>query len=222
MAQLLRMGEKPEMSTTPTEIRALVQIDRLQPQFAAYNAATVRGSVPVEGDTILVGEIAPGNEVFRAVDVALKSSEVEAMSQIVEREFGFFLLRSPVNTAVTAAREAILEHLGLTLADRLKPQVESTQRITSVEPHQAKLLNIWRQGHMVIPGETLGIIECAPAAYIALAANEAEKAASIKVVEVRALGRFGRFFMTGSEDSVAAALAAAIASLEGLEGRAWA
>ncbi|GIT49777.1 MAG: hypothetical protein Ct9H300mP14_17050 [Gammaproteobacteria bacterium] len=33
--------------------------------------------------------MAPGNEVFRLVDKALKGSSVEATSQIVEREFGF-------------------------------------------------------------------------------------------------------------------------------------
>jgi len=207
------------LTAPPVEIRALIQIDRLQPQFAAYNAATVRGSIPEEGDTILVGEIAPGNEVFRAVDIALKSTDIDAMSQVVEREFGFFLLRSPVNTAVTNAREAILDHLGLRLEDRLRPRVASLQRITSVEPHQAKLLNIWRKGTMVIPGRTLGILECAPAAYVALVANEAEKAADIDIVEVRAIGRFGRFFMTGSEESVEAALEAGVAALEAVEGR---
>lgn len=202
-------------------MRALVQIDRLQPQFAAYNAATVRGSVPVEGDTLLACEIAPGNEVFRAVDIALKAANVETMSQIVEREFGFFLIRSSNNTAVSAARDAILDYLGIRLEDRLKPRVESTQRITSVEPHQAKLLNIWRQGSMVIPGQTLGILECAPAAYVALVANEAEKAAAINIVEVRAVGRYGRFFMTGSEDDVSAALEASVGALDAVEGREW-
>jgi len=209
------------MSRSATAIRTLIQIDRLQPQFAAYNAATVRGSVPVEGDTLLAGEIAPGNEVFRAVDIALKAADVETMSQIVEREFGFFLIRSPNNTAVSAARDAILDHLGVNLNDRLKPRVESSQRITSVEPHQAKLLNIWRQGSLVIPGQTLGILECAPAAYITLAANEAEKAAAINIVEVRAVGRYGRFFMTGSEDDVTTALDHAMGALEAVEGRAW-
>ena len=207
------------VETRPVEIRALAQIDRLQPQFAAYNAATVRGSVPEEGDTVLVGEIAPGNEVFRAVDVALKTSDIEAMSQVVEREFGFFLLRSPVNTAVTEAREAILDHLGLRLEDRLRPRVESVQRITSVRAHQAKLLNIWRRGTMVVPGQTLGIVECAPAAYIAVAANEAEKAADIHIVEVRALGRFGRLFITGTEEDVEGGIEAAVTALETTEGR---
>ncbi len=206
------------MTQQKTEIRALLQIDRLQPRFAAYSAATVKGSIPLEGDTLLVGEISPGNEVFRAVDVALKAAEIESVSQIVEREFGFFMLRSPVNTAISIAREAILDHVGASLSDRMKPRIDSTQRITSVEPHQAKLLNIWRQGSLVIPGETLGIMECSPAAYIAFAANEAEKAANVDIVEVRALGRFGRLFIAGSEDNVSAAIDAAVAALEGMDG----
>ena len=84
-------------------IRALMQIDRLQPKFAAYNGATVQGSIPLAGDTILIGEIAPGNEVFSLIDVALKASRVEATRQIVEREFGFFILRSQSNAEVSAA-----------------------------------------------------------------------------------------------------------------------
>ena len=40
-------------------IRALMQIDNLQPKFAAYNGATVQGSVPLSGDTVLIGEFAP-------------------------------------------------------------------------------------------------------------------------------------------------------------------
>ena len=33
-----------------------MQIDNLQPKFAAYNGATVQGSVPLSGDTVLIGE----------------------------------------------------------------------------------------------------------------------------------------------------------------------
>lgn len=206
------------MTGSKTDIRALIQIDRLQPRFAAYSAATVRGSIPLEGDTLLVGEIAPGNAVFQIVDIALKAAEIESVSQIVEREFGFFMLRSPVNTSITVARDAILDYLGAQMSDRMKPKVESTQRITSVEPHQAKLLNIWRQGSLVIPGSTLGMVECSPAAYITVAANEAEKAADIDIVEVRALGRYGRLFLSGSQDSVSTALDAATAAIEGMDG----
>ncbi len=199
-------------------IRALMQIDRLQPKFAAYNGATVQGSIPLAGDTVLIGELAPGNEVFRLVDKALKASSVEATSQIVEREFGFFILRSPSNAEVSAARDAILSELGMSMNQRLKPQVASTQVITSVEPYQAQLLNKWASGSLLVPGQTLGIIECAPAAYISIAANEAEKAAEIDIVEVRALGRYGRFFMSGSEASVQTALEAATIAVNMVEG----
>jgi ethanolamine utilization microcompartment shell protein EutL len=201
-------------------IRALVQIDNLQPKFAAYNGATVQGSIPLSGDTILIGEIAPGNGVFSLIDRALKASSVEATSQIVEREFGFFILRSPSNAEVTAAREAILAELGMSMADRVKPSVGSTQIITSVEPYQAQLLNKWRKGSMVVPGQTLGIIECEPAAYISIAANEAEKSANIDIVEVRAVGRFGRLFFSGSEDEVKAAMEGAVAGIEAVVGKA--
>lgn len=200
-------------------IRALMQIDNLQPKFAAYNGATVQGSVPLSGDTVLIGEFAPGNGVFSLIDRALKVSSVEATTQMVEREFGFFILRSPSNAAVSAARDAMLVELGATMSDRLKPAISSTQIITSVEPYQAQLLNKWRKGALIVPGQTLGIVECAPAAYISIAANEAEKAAEIDIVEVRAVGRFGRLFISGSENSVKTAVEAATHAIEAVDGQ---
>ena len=203
-----------------TTIRALMQIDNLQPKFAAYNGATVQGSVPMAGDTVLIGELAPGNGVFSLIDRALKASSVETTTQMVEREFGFFILRSQSNAEVTAAREAILSELGASLGDRLKPAVASSQIITSVEPFQAQLLNKWRKGSLLIPGQTLGILEVAPAAYISIAANEAEKAAEIDMVEIRAVGRFGRLFISGSENSVKTAIDAATKAVEAVDGKA--
>lgn len=199
-------------------IRALMQIDNLQPKFAAYNGATVQGSIPLSGDTVLIGELAPGNGVFQLIDRALKASSVEAVTQLVEREFGFFILRSPSNAEVSMARDAILAELGATMSDRLKPEIASTQIITSVEPYQAQLLNKWRKGSLLVPGQTLGIVECAPAAYISIAANEAEKAAEIDIVEVRAVGRFGRLFFSGSENSVITAIDAAKRAVEAVDG----
>lgn len=201
-------------------IRALMQIDNLQPKFAAYNGATVQGSVPLSGDTVLIGEFAPGNGVFSLIDRALKASSVEATSQIVEREFGFFILRSTSNAEVSAAREAILAELGASMSDRVKPVVTSTQIISSVEPYQAQLLNKWRSGSLLVPGQTLGILEVAPAAYISIATNEAEKSADIDIVEVRAVGRFGRLFISGSEESVKTAMDSATQAIDAIEGRA--
>ncbi|MGB1011706.1 MAG: BMC domain-containing protein [Thiolinea sp.] len=199
-------------------IRALLQIDNLQPKFAAYNGATVQGSIPMAGDTVLIGEFAPGNGVFTLIDRALKASSVETTSQIVEREFGFFILRSHSNAEVTAAREAILAELGQSLSDRIKPTMASTQIITSIEPYQAQLLNKWRKGSLIVPGQTVGIVECAPAAYIAIATNEAEKSADIDIVEVRAVGRFGRLFICGDEENVKTAIEAAVQAIENAEG----
>ncbi len=105
------------------------------------------------------------------------------------------------------------------MSDRLKPAITSTQIITSVEPYQAQLLNKWRKGSLLVPGQTLGIIECAPAAYISIAANEAEKSADIDIVEVRAVGRFCRLFISGSEDSVQTAMDAATAAIGSVDGR---
>ena len=205
--------------TMSITIRALVQIDNLQPKFAAYNGATVQGSVPLSGDTVLIGEFAPGNGVFTLIDRALKASSVETTSQIVEREFGFFILRSRSNAEVSAARDAILAELGQTMADRIKPVVGSSQIITSVEPYQAQLLNKWRKGSLLVPGQTLGILECSPAAYIAHATNEAEKSANIDIVEVRAVGKHGRRFISGGEEDVKAALEAARKAIESIDGK---
>ena len=91
--------------------------------------------------------------------------------------------------------------------------------INTVLTNQAQLLNKWRKGSLLVPGQTLGIIECAPAAYISIAANEAEKAAEIDMVEVRAVGRFGRLFISGSENSVKTAIEAATTAIEAVEGR---
>ena len=55
---------------------------------------------------------------------------------------------------------------------------------------------------MILPGQTLFILECEPAAYAALAANEAEKAARINILEVRAFGSFGRVYLGGEERDI--------------------
>jgi ethanolamine utilization microcompartment shell protein EutL len=200
-------------------LRTWAFIDRMQPQAAAHVAATSPGDVPVAGMAELFIEVAPGNEIFRVADIALKAADVRPALQVVEREFGLLEIHSSQQAEVLAAGDAVLSHLGLTEADRLKPKVASAQFITNVSPYQAQLLNKWRKGSLLIPGESLFILEVAPAAYVSLAANEAEKAANIKIVENRAVGRFGRMFISGSESEVKAASQAAIGALEQLSGR---
>jgi len=113
----------------------------------------------------------------------------------------------------------VLERLGLRVEDRIRPQVASTQVITRIDPYQAQLINRFRRGSMLVPGETLLVLECAPAAYINYACNEAEKKASIKLVHVSSVGRFGRMWLSGSEAEIQTAKNAAIQALESLSGR---
>ena len=201
------------------QLRTFALIDRMQPQCAAHIAATCQGDVPVAGMSELFVEVAPGNEVFRVADIALKAADVRPALQIIEREFGLLEIHAPSQAEVLAAGSAILDYLGLHETDRVRPVIASTQLITNVHHYQAQLLNKFRKGALLLPGQTLFVLESQPAAYVSLATNEAEKAATINVVEIRAVGRFGRMFIAGSEAEVQTAAKAAIATLESLEGR---
>lgn len=201
------------------QLRTFALIDRMQPQCAAHIAATCQGDVPIAGMSELFVEVAPGNEVFRVADIALKAADVRPALQIIEREFGLLEIHAPSQAEVLAAGSAILDYLGLHETDRVRPVIASTQMITNIHHYQAQLLNKFRKGALLLPGQTLFVLETQPAAYVSLATNEAEKAATINVVEIRAVGRFGRMFIAGSESEVEQASKAAIATLESLEGR---
>jgi ethanolamine utilization microcompartment shell protein EutL len=195
-------------------MRAYVHIDSMQPEFAAYVGATVQGSPPVAGMAELWLEVAPANEVFRVMDIALKAAEVQPATQFIEREFGLLEVHAYDQSAVRAAADAIFAYTGLSPADRAAPQIASTQVITNVDPYQAQLINKMRRGSLIVPGQTLLIMEVEPAAYIALAANEAEKAAAVQQVQISNVGRFGRYFAAGSESEIEAARLSAIDAIE--------
>ena len=201
------------------QLRTYAFIDRMQPQAAAHVASTCQGDVPIAGMSELFIEVAPGNEIFRCADIALKAADVRPALQIVEREYGLLEIHSRTQAEVLAAGEAVLAHLGLTAADRVKPTIASSMFVTNVNPYQAQLINKWRKGNLLIPGRSLYVLEITPAAYVTLAANEAEKAADISIIEVRAVGRFGRLFVSGRESDVQAAARACTEVLGALDGR---
>ena len=207
------------MADSNFQLRAYCFLDRMQPQYGAFVGTVTQGDLPVEGMASLYVEMAPGNEVFRVVDIAVKATEVKPGAQIVEREFGMFEIHSHSQAAVIEAGRMVLAQLGLAESDRLKPAVASSQMITNVDPYQAQLLNRFTKGSMLVAGETLLVLECAPAAYINLAANEAEKRANIKLIHVASVGRFGRMWMAGTEAEILTAKTAAINALEALDGR---
>ncbi|MEE8486311.1 MAG: hypothetical protein V3S38_07185 [Acidimicrobiia bacterium] len=201
------------------ELRAYAFLDSLQPQYAAFLGTTAQGFLPLAGEASLFVEVAPGIEINRLTDVALKATSVTPGMQIIERVFGLLEIHSPQQAETRAAGEAILDALGLQAQDRLKPEVLSSQLIRRIEDHHAQLINRMRHGEMIIPGQTLYVLECAPAAYAALAANEAEKAANINILEVRAFGAVGRIYLGGEESDMDVGWRAAVAALEGIEGR---
>jgi hypothetical protein len=207
------------MEKTEFSLRVYCYLDRMQPQFAAFVGTITQGDLPVEGMASLYVEMAPGNEVFRTVDIAVKATEAKPGAQVVEREFGMFEVHSHNQAAVLESGQIVLDRLGLSSEDRIKPKVFSSNLITRVDPYQAQLLNRFRRGSMLVPGETMFVLEVAPAAYITYAANEAEKKANIKLIHVSSVGRFGRMWMSGTESDMVAARDGAIQALDALEGR---
>ena len=77
----------------------------------------------------------------------------------------------------------------------MKPRIVSNQAVRHLDDHQCMLINRMRHGHMIVAGQSLYVLECAPAANAALAANEAEKASNIKVLEITSFGSFGRVYL---------------------------
>lgn len=196
------------------DVRAYCYLDQVQPQFAALLGTITSGDLVMQGMASLYMEVAPGNGVFRLVDIALNASDVRLGAQIVEREFGIIEIHSYDQSAVRLAGQVVLDHLGLKPEDATRPTVTSVERITNVHPYQAQLLNRTRRGSMVVAGETLLVLECTPATYISLAANQAEKAADITIVQVSSVGAYGRLWLTGRESDVESAQEAAISALE--------
>jgi len=201
------------------DLRAYVFLDSLQPQMAAYIGSTARGFLPLAGDASLWVEISPGIEINRVTDIALKSTHVRPAVQVVERLYGLLEVHSESQADVRDAGRAILDALDLTPEDRWRPKIVSNQIIRKVDAHQAQLINRNRFGSMLIADQTLFILEVEPAAYAALAANEAEKAAEITLVEVRPYGSFGRLYLGGEERDIMVGSEAAVRAIESIVGR---
>jgi len=201
------------------DLRTYVFLDNLQLQHAGFLGTVARGFLPLPGDTSLWVEISPGIEINRITDIALKSTKVRPGMQIVERLYGMLEVHHSDQAEVRAAGEAILAALEVQESDRLKPRVVSSQIIRHVDAHQVQLINRLRHGHMLLAGQTLYVLEVQPAAYAALAANEAEKAANINILEVTAYGSFGRLYLGGEEQDIMAGYGAAVAAIEGVTGR---
>ena len=205
--------------SSPFTLRCYTFLDALQAQLASFMGKTARGFLPVPGQASLFVEIAPGIAINRVTDIALKATRVMPALQIVERAYGLVEVHADDQGDVRNAGAAILAHLELREEDRIKPKVVTNQIIRSIEPTQAQIINRSSQGMMILPGQSLFLLETEPAGYVAFAANEAEKAAHIFLVQVQPYGAFGRLWLSGPEAEIDAASAAANAAIEGITGK---
>ena len=202
-----------------SELRCYVFVDKLQPQYASFLGTVSQGFLPVPGQASLFVEVAPGMDIMRVTDVALKATDVKPGMMIIERLYGMLEVHSDSQADVREAGRAILEALGLKEEDRIRPEITSSLVIRNISPYHTQLVNRTRHGDLIVPGQSLYVLEVAPAGYAAIAANEAEKAAEVNVLEVRAFGSFGRVYLGGEEKDVDVAWRAAEESLRSLPGR---
>ncbi len=200
------------------QLRTYVFLDSMQPQFASFVASAAKGFQPLPGMAACYVEVAPGMAINEVMDVALKATEVKPAMMIVERAYGLLEVHSFSQANVREAGKAILDSLGLKEEQRLKPKAVATQIIRKVDAHQAQLINRSRNGSMLLADQTLYILETDPAGYAVLAANEAEKAANITLIEVKPFGRFGRLYLGGEERDIMVGSEAALAAINAVSG----
>lgn len=190
------------------ELRSCIFIDRLQPQTMCYLGTWIRGTLPRSHCAAQIIEIAPGLDIEPLTDVAIKHADVGAGVLVVERQFGYLEIHGRTDE-VKASASAVLDALGVSAAEATRPRVLARKIITSVDDQHAFLINRNKLGSMVVPGESLFVLEMQPASYAILATNEAEKAADIKVVDYRMIGANGRVYLSGTEGDIRQAADAA-------------
>ena len=200
-------------------LRAYVFLDSLQPQLAAFIGTTARGFLPVAGDASMFIETAPGLIINRITDVALKATQCTPAIMVVERAFGLLEIHHRDKGQVQIGGQAVLDYLKIGEQDRVQPRVVSDQVIRAVEPYHAQVINKSRYGDMLLAGESLLILETEPAGYVAYAANEALKAARVKLIDASLFGAYGRLYLSGPEAQIDAAREAGLGSLSTVKGR---
>lgn len=206
-----------------TELRVYLTIENLRRQFAAYMASPTRarGYIPIEGMNSLIIEIAPALAIHRVMDLAVKSvPEAEPGMLYVERQFGILELHDNDLERLNRAGQSVLRGIGAKSADQLKPQVLYTDIVEEVTDQHAVILNRNREASMILPGESLLLVEIVPALFAAVAANEAEKAApDATLVDCQMIGASGRLFISGNRASIGAARDHILKILSAIPGR---
>jgi hypothetical protein len=205
------------------ELRVYLPIPDLGRQFAAYLGTPLRarGYPPIEGDHALIVEVAPGLAIERIIDLALKEvPEVEPGIHFVERQFGVLEVHAADPALVDKAGQAILGGIGATPEDALRPRLNYVDVIEEVTDQHAVIVNRNREASMLLPGQTLLVVEVTPALFAAVAANAAERVApQLTLVTVSMIGAAGRVYLAGSTPDIVLARDEITRVLEGVKGR---
>jgi hypothetical protein len=203
----------------PIELRGALVIDEMQPQFAATVAANSDGYFPVAGESAFWLEVRPGIVVNRLLDVALKQCDVTPGALITERSYGTLEVHGPDQGQVREAGRRVLAAAGVGAEDGLAPHVLNDEIIRQIDDHKAMLINRSRAGMLVLGKDTLYTLEVNPAVWVLLAANEAEKAAPIRLVGLGNNGAVGRLRLAGSDAAIESAVEAVRRALAAVRGR---
>lgn len=201
------------------KLRTYVFLDSLQPQLAEFLGQTSAGFLPIPNDAVLWLEIAPGMAIHRLTDTALKATNVRLGQQVVERAFGSMEIHCEDQGSVLQAGQAVLNLLEKKESDRQKCRIAWNETIRAITADHAVVINRQKRGgSMILPERSMFILETEPAGYIVYAANEAEKAADVTLVEVRPYGAFGRLTLVGNEADIDEAARAAMNAVNNLTG----
>jgi hypothetical protein len=201
------------------DLRAFAYIDQLQKQMAGFIGSSARGYYPIAGQAALFVEIAPGIEINSITDAVMKKADVRPGALVVERTYGMLEVHADSPADVKEAGEVILDYLGCKENDRLKPRILATETVERLNPYMSQIINRFRAASMALSDETMHILEVVPAGYAGYAANEAEKAADIRLLHVSVHGASGRVYFAGNTSDVHSAKKAAEDSLKALGGR---
>ena len=122
--------------------------------------------------------------------------------------------------SVERAGQAILDGLGADASDQLRPRILYSDVIEDVTDQHAVIINRNREASMLMPGDTLLVVEVTPALFAAVAANEAEREApEVTLVDVQMIGAAGRISMGGAPEDVRRAQQAIDRVLGAVQGR---
>ena len=96
------------------------------------------------------------------------------------------------------------------------PEILFAEVLRQVDAHHAAMVNRSRAGSLLLAGDTLFTLEVSPAVWVLLAANVAEKAAPVQLIDLENHGAGGRLRLGGTDAAIEAAVRAVESALDGV------